>query len=342
MREIFYVGGYEGQTKLCLYSYAYNRTDASDVGTIEELNAYEIQNSSYLCFSPNQQFIYAVSEAGDGKVASFAVEGEGKLRFLNEKSTGGSPCHLSVSKDGKSLYAANYGGGSNAFFELLPSGEIGDRKVLVEHKNFGKPSKFVPDRQQAPHAHFILPVDMNGSPVTWTCDLGLDTVFVLDENGKEVNRFATPPGFGPRHLAFHPTLPLAYVLGELSCTVLSVDFNMKSSAPLRTLNNDVFSTSAAIRVAPGGKFLLTSNRSDGEGSISVFSLSSEGNIEKLLDVVPCGYLSPRDFIFNTTGDRVFVANQESSKVSIFNWSKDGKLTRIKLELDVQRPTCVLF
>jgi 6-phosphogluconolactonase (cycloisomerase 2 family) len=44
------------------------------------------------------------------------------------------------------------------------------------------------------------------------------------------NRVRLVPGSGPRHLAFHPALPVAYVLNELSSTIARFDWDGSSSS----------------------------------------------------------------------------------------------------------------
>jgi len=350
-----YIGGYKGQNTHCLFAYSYD----SQGDVIEEIGSYDIANASYLCFSPNRKYLYTVAEADNyqgqpgGGIAAFAVENNGSLRFINDCSTGGaSPCHLSVSPDGKTLYTANYSGGSTVFFELLPTGGIGEKKVFVNHHDFGTPSRAHPGRQENPHAHYIQPLVVDGKLTIWTCDLGLDAVLVLDESGAELARFNAPAGFGPRHLAFHPTLPIAYALGELSCSVITLSFGfdgnatdstliIEGSREVRTLDSDVKSTCAAIRVSHDGKYVLASNRSEGEGSIAVLGLDASGNITGLEKIVPSDGSCPRDFSFNLAGNKVLVAHQDSDNVVVFDWA-DGELTRSGTTFEVQRPTCVLM
>ena len=52
------------------------------------------------------------------------------------------------------------------------------------------------------------------------CDLGIDTVFTYrrTETGlEEVAQYKTKAGSGPRHLAFHPTFPIAYLIWGTGC-----------------------------------------------------------------------------------------------------------------------------
>ena len=349
--EVFYVSGYKGQDPHCLYVYSYDTVN----NAVEKVSSYDIANASYLCFSPDRRYLYAVIEVREykgragGGIAAFAVEDDGRLRFINDNSTEGeSPCHLAVSADGKILYAANYTGGSTISFDLLPSGEIGDKKVLNNHRDFGVASHAVTGRQEGPHAHYIQPVSVGGVSTVWTCDLGLDAVLVLDETGRELTRFQAPAGFGPRHLAFHPALPVAYLVGEFSCAVIALEYGIdknifiKASNEVSVLDDKTKVTCAAIRVSPGRKHLLVSNRRAGdEGSVSVLGLDAAGCVTGLKSVIASGGRCPRDFAFNSSGDKVFVTHQDSDNVNVFDWSEEGTLTPTCLSIKVQKPTCVL-
>ena len=353
--ELLYIGGYTGQNPHCLY--VYNHT--SPEMDIEELYSYEITNASYLCFSPNRQYLYAVIEVesyknrAGGGVAAFAVEDDGQLRFINDRFTeGGSPCHLSVSPDGKTLYVANYNGGSTAIFDLLPTGEIGHMKALVNHNDFGPASNAVAGRQEGPHAHYVQPVYINGNSTIWVCDLGLDAVLVLDESGKELTTFQAPAGFGPRHLAFHPALPIAYLVGEFACAVITLEFSFDTTLCIKAshevpvlhrIEGNAEITCAAIRVSPDCKHLLVSNRISGEeGSISILGLNTAGHITGLQRLIPSGGCCPRDFAFSPAGNNVFIAHQDSDSVNVFDWSEEEMLTPTGTVFEVQKPTCVLF
>ena len=352
--ETLYIGGYQGQNTRCLYAYNYDTQKKS----FEKLESYEIVNTTYLCFSPDKRYLYAVIEVDNykghtgGGVAAFAVGQEGRLHFLNDNFTeGGAPCHLSVSADGKTLYAVNYHGGSTIIFDLLPSGEIGNKKILVNHKYLGSPSHYVTGRQEMPHAHYVQPVYIGAILTLWVCDLGLDAVLVLNESGDEAARFQTPPGFGPRHLAFHPILPLAYIVGELACAVITLEYGfdgtvllIKASQEIPVLENDYIDTTcAAIRVSPERNHLLVSNRKAGdEGSISVLCLDASGKITGLKMIVPSSGYCPRDFAFNPAGDKVFVAHEDSDKVDIFDWSQERLLTHTGKAFNVQKPACILL
>ena len=348
-KELFYVGGYSDSISLCAYK----------AGGIEVLGSYGIRNASYLCLSPDRKYLYAVVEAGSykgqagGGVAAFEVQGGGTLRFINDSSTGGAgPCYVSVSADGQSLYAANYSGGSSAFFNIGRGGEIGEMKRLLQHSDFGQASHAAPGRQDKAYAHFITPKYINGVQTLWLCDLGLDCVLVLDSEGCEIARYRTPPGYGPRHISFHPKLPRAYVACEMGNAALTLEYGFSGGAlnlsaaskEISTLPEpDAESTCAAIRVSPGNKRLLVSNRGKRTDSVSVLGLDAEGNTTRLEHIVSADGNCPRDFVFNPAGDNVLIANQDSSNVCVFSWDEEtGALISTGVRLPYQKPTCVLF
>jgi len=77
--------------------------------------------------SPDHKFLYSVNEQGQGTVSAFGLDsGSGKLTFLNSVSSKGeSPCHIVVSKEGKSLYSANYSAAQSSCFRLARTANSG-------------------------------------------------------------------------------------------------------------------------------------------------------------------------------------------------------------------------
>src|SRR6266508_1190284 len=177
-------------------------------------------NQSFLSIHPNGHVLYAVNELEPtGMVSAFAIEsGTGALTRLNEQpSQGGAPCYVSVDHSGQVVLVANYAKGSVALLPieatgaLAPAGFVLDRAMLRRRAE-GRNS----ERQEAPHAHCILPDSSNRFVLV--ADLGVDRVFVyrLDLEGKSLRHIeegdaGLRPGAGPRHIAFHPTLPLVVV-----------------------------------------------------------------------------------------------------------------------------------
>lgn len=103
-------------------------------------------------------------------------------------------------------------------------------------------------------------------------DKGLDRVFVFrfDANqGRltpaEPTSIQSCPGAGPRHLAFHPQLPIVWVLNELDSTTTTYRWEAGRLVPsqvITTLPTDFtgYSTTAEIAVSRDGGTVYCSNR----------------------------------------------------------------------------------
>jgi 6-phosphogluconolactonase len=216
--DLLYVGTYtEGGRSEGIYLVRMDRRS----GELQRVGSMDAgPNPSFLAIHPNGRVLYAVNELeqyngrATGAVSAFAIERvTGALTRLNEQSSeGGAPCFLSVDRSGRVVLVANYAGGSVALLPILANGALAPAAHVVQHTGKGP----TPERQEAPHAHCILPDPSNRFALA--ADLGADRVFVyrLDLGGKSLRHVeggdaVMRPGAGPRHIAFHPTLPLVFV-----------------------------------------------------------------------------------------------------------------------------------
>jgi len=309
-------------------------------------------NPSFLNIHPNGRVLYAVNELEPtGMVSSFTIEsGRGALTRLNEQpSEGGAPCYVSVDRTGRALLVANYAGGSVALLPIEANGALAPAASVVHHTGKGPNA----ERQEAPHAHCILPDPSNRFALA--ADLGADRVFVyqLDLEGRSLRHIeegdaGLRPGAGPRHLAFHPTLPLVFVANELDSTVATLRFDSTRGA-LSLL--DARSTVPAgwtgtnypadIHVAASGRTLYVSNR--GHNSIAVFSVAESTGALALAQVVSTEGDWPRNFSLDPSGRWLLVANQRSDSVVVFGRDpENGRLTPTRQRLAIPSPVCLRF
>jgi 6-phosphogluconolactonase len=316
-------------------------------------------NPSFLAIHPNGRVLYAVNELEQykgraaGAVSAFAIDrATGALTRLNEQpSEGGAPCFVSVDRRGQVVLVANYVGGSVALLPIQPDGSLAPATSVVQHTGKGPNA----ERQEAPHAHCILPDPSNRFALA--ADLGADRVFVyhLDlerrslrhvEGGDAVMR----PGAGPRHIAFHPTLPLVFVANELDSTVATLRFDAERGklSPLDTCSTvpggwTGTNYPADIHVAASGRTLYVSNR--GHNSIAVFSIAQPTGALVLDQVVSTEGDWPRNFSLDPTGRWLLVANQRSDSVVVFGRDpENGRLTptRPPQRIAIPSPVCLRF
>lgn len=310
--------------------------------------------SSYICFSPDENFLFAGSRpSGDenGQINSYSKDKNTlQLKLQNSQDSKGiGPAHLSVHPNGKTVFAANYSSGTVASLPIDENGKVDPANSFFEHEGTGP----VESRQTSPHAHFIS-ADPSGKYVL-SVDLGADKVFIYSYNNTsgEILPNENQPyleieaGAGPRHLVFHPSGKWFYVINELNSTLSFCVFNsatgeaelIKSISTLPK-NIEVENYPAAVRIHANGKFLYCSNR--GGNSIALFSVNSNG-MPTLVETKSTEGDWPRDFNIDPTGKFLIVANQGSNNLTAFKIDQEnGTLESMNLSTETSEPTCVLF
>jgi 6-phosphogluconolactonase len=209
------------------------------------------------------------------------------------------------------------------------------------------------ERQEAPHAHCIVADPSNRFVLA--ADLGADRVFVysLDLDAKSLRHIeggdaVMRSGAGPRHIAFHPTLPLVFVANELDSTVATLRFDAERVAlsPVDTRSTIPAGWTgtnypADIHVAPSGRALYVSNR--GHNSIAVFSVTGSTGALALEQVVSTDGDWPRNFTLDPTGRWLLVANQRSNSIVVFARDQEsGRLTPTRQRIALPSPVCLRF
>ena len=349
-----YFGTYSGKESRGIYT---SELSLADGKLSEPRLAAECVNPSFVAIHQNNRFLYAVGEVSDlggkptGGVTAFAIDPKtGDLKKINEQSSGGAgPCHLSVDATGRCVVVANYGGGSVASLPIHDDGNLGEAASFIQHKG----SSVDPARQKEPHAHSAN-FDA-GNRFAIVADLGLDKLLVykIDPATAKLTpnappSAATPPGGGPRHLAFHPNGKYAYANDEMKSTVSVYSYDAKSGVfkllqTLTTLPADFKgeNSTAEVRVHPNGKFAYVSNR--GDDSIAIYEIDPATGRLKAAGHQKTGGRVPRNFNLDPTGRWLLAANQDTHNVVVFAVDeKTGQLKPTGNEVKVGSPVCVRF
>ena len=308
------------------------------------------ENPSFLAIHPNGKSLYSVGENEGGTVSSFSINKEtGQLTQLNSQSTKSiGPCHLSVDSTGKFLLVANYSGGASTMLPINENGSLKPASSFIQHSG----SSIDPERQEGPHAHSINIDHKNNFALV--PDLGLDKILIFKidlENGKltpnDIPHGEVKPGSGPRHLDFHPSGELVYVLNEISATITAFSYNpktaeMKEIETVSTLPKNFSTKSCAdIHISKDGKYVYASNR--GHDSIVIFNINeNNGKMEYVAHQSTFGG-SPRNFGLDPDGNFLLAANQDSCDIYSFEVDKkSGLLSSTDFRIEVPYPVCVKF
>jgi 6-phosphogluconolactonase len=158
----------------------------------------------------------------------------------------------------------------------------------------------------------------------------------------------------PRHLVFHPTLPVVYTTNEREqpgvgmwswdATTGTLKFiqNLRSSPP--GFKGSI--TTADLHVTPNGKFLYVSNR-DGtkradqshQDTIAAYSLHAKTGRMLPLGFFSCEHI-PRTMDLDADGKFLYVAGQRDDHLGAYQIDATGKLKKIGVYRVGSRPIWV--
>jgi 6-phosphogluconolactonase len=309
-----------------------------------------VPNPQFIAFDRQQRFLYSVH--GDGtEVSSYAIDKpSGQIRFLNKQPTNGkNSTHLTPDPSNRYIVIGN--GPGVAVFPINPDGSLAPFTDMVP-----APGEVGPHRNQSAagaHPHYVS-FDPSGRFLV-APDRGVDRIHIYRLDGSTGKLAANDPAFartrsgaGPRHLAFHPAKPFAYVCDELDSTVTAFGWDaergeLKAFQVIPTLPETFMGNNqpAEIQVAPSGNFLYVSNR--GHDSIVTFSIDPANGRLAVSGFEPTQGRTPRFFTLDPTGSLLYAANLESDNIVAFRVDqKSGKLTPTGQVVQTGSPSCIIF
>lgn len=344
-------GTYTGGKSEGIYVHRFNSAD----GTARAISHIKTSNPSFVAVSPDQRFVYAVQEdaAANGRggaISAFTFsKTTGTLTYLNQQPTGGDhPCYVAIDKTGKWVVAGNYSSGSLSIFPVQADGSLGAVTDLVQHTGSG------PDlsRQKSPHVHSTFFSADNR--FLFVPDLGIDKVMIyaFDATTGKLSAGKQPfaqsaGGAGPRHICFDPAGRYAYLIEEMSGTVVTYRYrNGKLKARQRISSMPAGDTTSAgsadIHVSPDGRFLYASNRA-AANHIAIFSINQKNGKLSLAGHQSTLGKTPRNFNFDPTGHYLLVGNQNSDEIVVFKRDiQTGLLSDTRQRIAIGKPVCLVW
>jgi 6-phosphogluconolactonase len=314
-------------------------------------------------------FVY-VSMAPEQKIQIYRLnEGDGKLTVVDTLSVDGTPGALAVDPHKKFLFASLRNNSTLASYTLdaatgklkhlstaaLPKGEnaafvgtdrtgrwlisasyMGGKVVVHRLKDGAIDTPAVQTVATAKTAHcFATDPDNRWVFVPHVTPNAIYQFRFDATSGKLADAGKAPGGkdkAGPRHLAFHPSLSLAFSSDEEGNSITSYRFDkadgLKPVETLSTLPADFKgkNTTAEVKVHPNGKFVWVSNR--GHESLAGFSIDA-----KTGKLAANGHTAtentPRSFDIEPDGRYVFGAGEGSGKLAVFAFHvPSGELKRV--------------
>lgn len=272
---------------------------------------------------------------------------------------------LAASPDGKTRYSLTAGSFGDAATEEVVAWRIADRTGRLRHlgrRLAGEPAACFLATDPAGAA--LLVAHYSGGTVAapraagapqfvLTADLGCDALFIyhLDAAGHLTPHdppfVKTPPGSGPRHLAFHPDGKRVFVIGELANTIGGYDFEsmtgrLNHHQTVSTLPDGFRgeSTTADVKVTPDGRFLYGTKR--GHDGIAVFRVASDGRLTPV-EIVPSRGKGPQNIAITPDGSLLLCANMPGGTLAVFRICREtGRLTAVGEPVPVPSPSCLVI
>ena len=316
--------------------------------------AYTPGLPSWLELSHAGECLFA-AQTNTNRILSFVADG-GKLTLVSDVPSGGMyPVKLDRSADSKLLFVANYADGKGtgaSVASFLVNRE--DCSLSPAHVMAFNRTSVNPTRQQGSHIHTVI-VDRDASTSTsiglMAADLGGDAIYALRADTAD-GRFsissvskASSPGAGPRHIAVHPTLRVAYVVYEMANMLGVYAIRSPDGAltplqpPLPTLNvsslptcigqpqsfSESCSKAAEVLVTPDGKSVFASNRGFGSpatNTIAGFRVDPSTGKLTAVSTTACPRY-PRGVALSSDATELLVAGQD-----------DGSLVSLGIDPDV--------
>lgn len=287
----------------------------------------EVANASYGAYDPARRVWFFVEERGQGALVVAQPHGRSDWRRLARASSGGdAPCFVSVHPKGVFAAVANYASGSVSLLKITGGeGELGCA-VSVHTDSGSGPDR---ERQDGPHVHCAR---FYGGRLYHT-DLGTDEVVVhdIDEAAARLSNrriaLRVHDGQGPRHILFHPTLAVAWLLTELGSCVytlrVAADGLLHTIGKTKTLpQSPRGNLGGHIELDTAAARLYVSNR--GDDSITTFKVDSAGELTRL-GSISVGSASPRHFVLLEHVGRMLVACEEGGEVVCMPIMSDGRI-----------------
>lgn len=350
-----------------LYAYVGCRTSANHLGKgitvyrtcpvsgkwtlVQLLSENCLPNPAFLAFDRTRRFLYAVH--GDGSdISAFAVEERtGQLRFLNHQSTGGlNPVHLAIDPTNRFFVVANYTAGTVAIIPRNEEGTLAPPKAVVPLVGMEGPHK---REQDGAHPHYSV-FDPSGRFLL-IADKGLDQVFVYGYERTHTSLLANTPssvrcrdGAGPRHIAFHPTMPYVYISNELDSTITVYRWDSAGGrlAPIQIVSTapstfTVNNRTSHVAVGPLGRCLYAANR--GHDSLVTYAVEENTGMLTTIGWTPTHGQQPRHFAHHPSARFLYVANERSHSIAMCRVNDvNGELTPSEIVTSTGSPTCIIF
>ncbi len=267
-------------------------------------------------------------DEGDSPAATITLHANGNYKTHTSLALEHGYAYLSLDRDQKYLLGADYGRGHVDVYPLDEKGNPGTRIAFLD------------EGLTAAHAVLLSP-DNRFVYIPYVKDSNAILQYAFDQATGALTPLdppnAKPPkGTGPRHIAYHPTLPIVYFSNEqgLGASVYERDLT-SGQLTLRQIvdvvpedqRSGIGGSASDCVLSHDGRFLFTGQRSSNEASlpdgINRYRVRADGFLEHL-GLTPTGRI-PWGFAFSPNGRYLLATAFGSGILHAFHLTADGNL-----------------
>jgi len=296
-----------------------------------------------MCFSPCGNYLYAAMAGKNAKdetvnaIASLRIVENGKLNLVTYAKIDVRVPYLQVDPTGNFAMTAHYATGEINVYRIkdhLVTGETIDHHETERTAHcieLDRTGKFAYVPHTSPNKIYQYRLNQKTGRLT---PLKPPWVIGPDEDHQYHQ---------PRHIAFHPTLNMAYTSNERGGGISGYKLNTRSGTltlmqTLSSLPEGYTGTSAAadIKISPNGKFAYvsnrdTQNRDNHQDSIGAFKIDGKGKLTRI-GTFPTVWF-PRSISIEGTGNYLVAAGQKSGTIAIYQIDVDSGELKLLKEYD---------
>jgi 6-phosphogluconolactonase len=328
---------------LCIGSYATRNEPGVhfvtyDNGTWHNDHAIDgLTNPTFIDRDNDTLIVITALDNGHGAIARYTMRSD-PFSCVWQDTTDIAPatlCHVAVDASRKRIFGSSYHGGVIG----VASWDDGALRTLARwhHDN----TSVRPEQTQS-RMHCFSPFPNGRYAIA--CDLGGDVLLTYDlDRLIVVHTTRCAPASGPRHVAYHPYAPYAYVVHEFSSTVDAYAYDDTGALHLlqtiRCLPREYTGANACAEIAasPDGQDVYASNR--GHDSLTHYRVMPDGTLSYVQCIRTLGK-HPRHFAIHPDGHTVFVAHRDTNDVrACIRDTTTGHLT-VHSVLTISKPVCV--
>ena len=310
----------------------------TDEGQVVSANLYSgYENPSFL--EPMGKHLMIIGEKSNEAIVSIFEKKDNELKLLDTVRVSGTDlCHISYSKRWSILLGACYGTGDVFALGVGETGKLSLLSMLTQDAG----------KDGLSRAHCMIPSPKED--YAYGMNIASDQIvcYKLDEKGIIPNvafpYLQLPQGEGPRHMKWHPTLEVAYLITEYSNHLFVLqggkeDGSLKVIQTIDLLKNPKGeSYGATICINQQGNMLYAANR--GMDTITQMRIKEDGTVIYIKETTAYGCW-PRHIALTQDNKRLLIANQKSGKISIVEVSdKSGELGHLIGAIDFPQASFV--